>query len=47
MEVESRPCKPFQGWRYLEAANAPVDRRKGEQEPPPEMAEELRRLGLL
>jgi hypothetical protein len=47
VEVESRPCKPFQGWRYLDPANAPADRRPGEREPPPEMAEELRRLGLL
>lgn len=45
--VENRPCKAFQGWRYLESANAPADRRVGEQEPPPEMAEELRRLGLI
>lgn len=47
VEVENRPFKPFQGWRYLEAANAPADRRPGAQEPPPEMAEELRRLGLI
>lgn len=47
VQVESRPCKPFQGWRYLDPANAPADRRAGYQEPPPEMAEELRRLGLL
>lgn len=47
VEVESRPCKPFQGWRYLEPDAAPPDRRPGETEPPPEMAEELRRLGLI
>ncbi|MBX9634687.1 MAG: DUF1489 domain-containing protein [Magnetospirillum sp.] len=47
IEVENRPHKPFQGWRYLAPAAAPPDRRAGEQEPPPEMAEELRRLGLL
>jgi hypothetical protein len=45
--VEGRPCKAFQGWRYLDPANAPADCRPGHQEPPPEMAEELRRLGLL
>lgn len=47
VEVEPRPAKPFQGWRYLDAQAAPRDRRPGESEPPPEMAEELRRLGLL
>lgn len=47
VEVENRPCKAFQGWRYLEPANAPRDRRADEEEPPPEMAEELRRLGLI
>lgn len=46
-EVEHRPCKAFQGWRYLDPADAPRDRRPGGSEPPPEMAEELRRLGLL
>jgi Uncharacterized conserved protein len=47
VEVERRPCKAFQGWRYLEPDDAPPDRRAGEGKPPPEMAEELRRLGLL
>ena len=47
IEVERRPHKPFQGWRYLEAAAAPPDRIAGAEEPPPEMAAELRRLGLL
>lgn len=47
VEVQPRPSKPFQGWRYLAAKDAPPDRRAGETEPPPEMAEELRRLGLL
>ena len=40
----------FQGWRYLEAKDAPVD-ILNEAEPgeamPPEMAAELRELGLL
>ena len=41
--------KPFQGWRYLEQANAPidVDSTSPEAELPPEMAAELRNLGLL
>lgn len=47
VEVERRPQRPFQGWRYLDAERAPPDRRMGEEEPPPEMAEELRRLGLI
>lgn len=47
VEVEPRPARPFQGWRYLEDKDAPRDRRPGESAPPPEMAEELRRLGLL
>lgn len=47
IEVERRPFRAFQGWRYLKPEDAPPDRRAGEEEPPPEMAEELRRLGLL
>ncbi len=48
--VEPRPRRPFQGWRYLEAAAAPPDARTfaGDAgELPDEMAEELRSLGLL
>ncbi len=47
IEVERRPHKPFQGWRYLTPDDAPRDRSSDEEEPPPEMAAELRRLGLL
>jgi len=39
------PCRAFQGWRYLEANDAPPDR--GEDEMPQEMARELRALGLI
>jgi hypothetical protein len=47
VEVEPRAMKPFQGWRYLPPDSAPRDRRPGDQEPPPEMAAELRALGLI
>ena len=44
--------RPFQGWRYLEAATAPKDigpvHLDGADTPPPEeMAQELRALGLI
>ena len=44
------PRRPFQGWRYLTAADAPPDLDEaGRQavELPPEMADELRNLGLI
>lgn len=52
--TEPRPMRPFQGWRYLEAADAPRDRRHGMAEEqaafgdmPSAMRQELRALGLL
>lgn len=41
--------RPFQGWRYLKAEDAPPDLPEGVEgdAPPPEMAAELRALGLL
>jgi hypothetical protein len=48
-----RPWRPFQGWRYLSAADAPPDiagsarRAEGEAAMPAQMAAELRALGLL
>jgi hypothetical protein len=48
--VMPKPCRPFQGWRYLEPANAPKDRPKGVdagENLPPRLARELRELGLL
>ena len=41
-------CRAFQGWRYLKPEDAPPDRSKGDTgDMPPEMAAELRKLGLL
>lgn len=47
--TEIQPRRPHQGWRYLEAADAPADARGSGQhnDPPEEMAAELRELGLL
>ena len=44
--------RPHQGWRYLEERDAPADLMAyaglaEEQAPPPEMAAELRELGLI
>ncbi len=47
--------RPFQGWRYLDPAGAPPDLGRGlaealagwHDEPPPELLEELKNLGLL
>ena len=48
--VAPRPMRAFQGWRYLEAENAPPDLQalgKGAVDMPAKMIEELRTLGLL
>ena len=47
--VRPRPCRPFQGWRYLTEADAPADLADGRAPPdmPEAMREELRALGLL
>jgi len=45
-----QPRRPFQGWRYLSAPDAPADRpvyAADDDELPPGLAEELRSLGLL
>ncbi len=47
-----RITKPFQGWRYLAAADAPGDllavgMARGEQDLPPGLRRDLRALGLL
>ncbi|MGL4496987.1 MAG: DUF1489 family protein [Beijerinckiaceae bacterium] len=48
--VEPRPCRPFQGWRYLEEKDAPRDLGKGMAavaEMPEDLRRELAGLGLL
>lgn len=48
--VMPRPCRPFQGWRYLAPKDAPPDRPAGVdsgEHLPPKLARELRELGLL
>lgn len=50
--VAGRPTRPFQGWRYLPAADAPPDlaaagQPRGVDALPPALARELRTLGLL
>jgi hypothetical protein len=43
-----RICRAFQGWRYLQAEAAPLDRPSaGEAAPPERMLTELRALGLI
>ncbi|HVV28216.1 MAG TPA: DUF1489 domain-containing protein [Rhizomicrobium sp.] len=47
--VSPRPRRPFQGWRYLEAKDAPPDlpRMKGGKGLPESLQRELAALGLL
>ena len=46
--TEAQPRRAFQGWRYLPAADAPRDARKGAgKAPPPELGRKLAELGLL
>jgi hypothetical protein len=45
--VAPRPKRPFQGWRYLQAKDAPPDLRTGAPGTPPDLARELAELGLL
>jgi len=50
VRVQLRAFKPFQGWRYLRAENAPPDIESTAKDidgVPPELAAELQELGLL
>ena len=50
IRVAPKPMRPFQGWRYLEAKDAPPDLDtlgRDVAEMPAQMAEDLRALGLL
>lgn len=50
VQVEGRPVKAFQGWRYLEAADAPPDLDEHALAPdamPPALRNELRSLCLI
>ena len=50
VQVEGRPVKAFQGWRYLEGADAPPDLEDREHDPlamPPALRNELRALCLI
>ncbi|MDX8350826.1 DUF1489 domain-containing protein [Cognatiyoonia sp. IB215182] len=49
IRVEATPKRPFQGWRYLAAADAPADLPEGRQteEPlPPELSKALADIGV-
>src|SRR5262245_27574469 len=43
----SRACRPFQGWRYLAPADAPLDRPALKELPSDRMLAELLALGLI
>ncbi len=49
--VRPTPRRPFQGWRYLDGADAPPDLKKGVHDDvaamPPALRKELANLGLL
>ncbi len=43
----ARPCRPFQGWRYLLPADAPPDRPSAQAPANDSLLSELRSLGLI
>jgi hypothetical protein len=49
IRTEAAPRRPFQGWRYIDPADCPPDRRaagRSEQALPPQMAMALAELGV-
>lgn len=49
IRTEAAPRRPFQGWRYIDPADCPPDRRstaRGEEVLPPAMALALAELGV-
>ena len=50
VRTDWQPRRPFQGWRYLKAEDAPADMGKGGaalMQMPPKLRQELAELGLL
>jgi hypothetical protein len=47
VQTEPRPKRPFQGWRYLCATEAPPDAQVASRDMPDAMRRELAALGLL
>jgi hypothetical protein len=46
-DVTPRPCRPFQGWRYLKSEDAPPDLLGAGADMPEHLRRELTNLGLL
>lgn len=50
IRTQAWPHRPFQGWRYLKPSEAPPDLNEqagGDDQLPPELAAELRNIGVL
>ena len=49
IQVRARPCRPFQGWRYLRVEDAPEDISEAavDNAIPSGMRDELKELGLI
>lgn len=52
IQTIATPHRPFQGWRYLKESDTPKDRglyegKDLEEEPPKDMADDLKNMGLL